>query len=253
MKLVRFSINNKIKYGILNGNSIQAIYGSPFRYIRTIDEHYELQQVKILAPVIPSKIVALGLNYRSHAEEFNTNTPQVPLIFIKPSTAVIGHGDNIVYPPSSKQVDYEAELGVIIGKLAAKVPRDTALSYVFGYTCFNDVTARDQQSSDKQWTCSKSYDTFAPIGPHIETELDPRDVLVESYLNGQLKQSASTRNLVFPVPELIEFISNVMTLLPGDIIATGTPGGIGPMQPGDIIEIKIAHIGTLKNRVIRET
>jgi len=250
MKIIRFSINDKTKYGILNGGSIQAIDGKPFRHIKTIDEYYDLKQVKLLAPVLPSKIVALGLNYKSHAKEFNTDTPKVPLIFLKPSTSVIGPDDTIIYPPSSKQVDYEAELGVVIGKRTAKVSRETALNYVLGYTCLNDVTARDQQSADKQWTRAKSYDTFAPIGPHIEIELDPGNVQVESYLNGRLKQSSSTSNLVFSVPELIEFISHIMTLLPGDIIATGTPGGIGPMQPGDTIEIKITGIGTLTNSVI---
>lgn len=251
MKLIRFSVNGKTKYGILNGDAIQALYGTPFGRIKAIDEFYDLKQVKLLAPVLPSKIVALGLNYRSHAQEFNTITPEVPLIFIKPSTSVIGPGDNIIYPTSSKQVDYEAELGVVIGKRTVKVSREDALSCVLGYTCLNDVTARDQQSADKQWTRAKGYDTFAPIGPHIETELDPGDVQVESYLNGQVKQRAGTRDLVFPVPVLIEFISKIMTLLPGDIIATGTPGGIGPMQPGDTIEIRISGIGTLKNSVVR--
>ena len=249
MKIVRFRFENKTKYGILRGNSVQLIAGTPFHSIKPADEYYPVEQVQLLAPVLPSKIVALGLNYKSHAKEFKTETPQTPLIFIKPTTSVIGPGDTIIYPPSSKQVDYEAELAVVIGKKTEKVSRETSLNYVLGYTCLNDVTARDQQSVDKQWTRAKSYDTFAPLGPHIETELDPGNVSVESYLNGELKQSGCTRDLVFAVPELISFISHVMTLMPGDVIATGTSGGIGPMFPGDKIEIKISGIGTLTNRV----
>jgi 2-keto-4-pentenoate hydratase/2-oxohepta-3-ene-1,7-dioic acid hydratase in catechol pathway len=250
MKILRFSYQDKIKYGILDGDTIRALAGKPFRGIKKTAEYYPSRQARLLAPVLPSKIVALGLNYLGHAKEFNQKIPEVPLIFLKPSTAVIGPGDDIVYPSLSKQVDYEAELGVVIGKTAYRVPQEKSLDYVFGYTCVNDVTARDQQSRDGQWTRAKGYNTFAPLGPHIETGLDPSDVLVESYLNGQRKQHASTVDLAFKVPELISFISNIMTLLPGDVIATGTPDGVGPMQVGDTIEIKITGIGTLTNRVV---
>jgi len=252
MKIVRFSINDKIKFGILEGDTVQAIAGSPFRQIRPDADHYKLNNIKILSPVLPSKIVALGLNYLSHAQEFKSDIPSVPLIFIKPSTSVIGPGDNIIYPSSSKQVDYEAELAVVIGKIARRVSQEDSLNYVLGYTCLNDVTARDQQKDDKQWTRAKSYDTFAPVGPHIETEMDAAEVQVESYLNGNLKQSGNTRDLAHGIPELISFISHIMTLLPGDIIATGTPGGIGPMLPGDTIEIKVSGIGTLTNLVLAQ-
>ena len=253
MKIVRFAIDAKVKYGILNAESIQAIEGKPYRYLKPSDCYYQLSEVKLLSPCTPSKIVALGLNYRSHAEEVSSRLPSVPLIFIKPSTAVIGPEDNIVYPSTSQRVDYEGELGVVIKKPAWKVSVEDALDYVLGYTCFNDVTARDLQYEDKQWTRAKSFDTFAAVGPCIETGLDPKNAVVQTYLNGQLRQQANTSDLIYTVPELIGFISDVMTLLPGDVIATGTPGGIGPMYPGDTIEIKIEPIGTLRNYVVKDS
>lgn len=251
MKIVRFQTGSETGYGLLVGREIQAIEGEPFDSIILIEKKYRLDEVKLLAPCLPSKIVALGLNYRSHAEETRNPVPESPLIFIKPTTAVIGPEDSIVYPPSSTRVDYECELAVVIGKTARMVTADVALNYVLGYTCLNDVTARDHQRDDVQWTRGKSHDTFAPMGPCIETELDPGNVTVETYLNGELKQRGNTRDLIFPVPELINFISNVMTLLPGDVIATGTPSGISPMQPGDTVEVKIDPIGTLRNSVIK--
>jgi 2-keto-4-pentenoate hydratase/2-oxohepta-3-ene-1,7-dioic acid hydratase in catechol pathway len=251
MKIVRFTADSRVKYGILNDESIQAIVGSPFRRIKSSDHRYRLSEVKLLSPCVPSKIVALGLNYRSHAEETRNPIPKNPLIFIKPPTAVIGPEDNIVYPPSSTRVDYECELGVVIKRPAKRVSEEDALNYVLGYTCFNDVTARDHQRDDVQWTRGKSFDTFAPVGPCIETELNPGNVTIETYLNGELKQRGNTRDLIFSVPVLISFISQVMTLLPGDIIATGTPSGISPMHPGDTVEIKIEPIGTLRNYVIK--
>jgi 2-keto-4-pentenoate hydratase/2-oxohepta-3-ene-1,7-dioic acid hydratase in catechol pathway len=251
MKLVRFAIDNKVRYGILEGESIQAIEDKPFRYIKPCDEYYQLSEVKLLSPCTPSKIVALGLNYHSHAEEVNARIPNAPLIFIKPSTAVIGTEENIIYPSSSHQVDYEGELAVVIKKSVWLVSEEEALDYVLGYTCFNDVTARDLQYHDKQWTRAKSFDTFAAVGPCIETELDPGNIDLETYLSGKLKQKANTSDLIYSVPQLIEFISHVMTLVPGDIIATGTPSGIGPMYPGDTIEIKIEGIGTLRNYVVK--
>jgi len=251
MKIVRFTTDNKTRYGILDVASIQGIEGKPFRSIKPTGQYYRLSEVKLLSPCLPSKIVALGLNYRAHAEESNHEAPKAPLIFLKPSTAVIGPEDNIIYPPSSHRVDYEGELGVVIKKPAWRVSKEDALDYVLGYTCFNDVSARDLQAFDGQWTRAKGFDTFAPIGPCIETKLDPGNAILETYLNGKLKQHTSTSDLIYPVPELISFISNVMTLLPGDVIATGTPSGIGPMQPGDTVEIKIAPIGTLRNHVIK--
>ena len=251
MKIVRFAIGNKVSYGILESESIQGIEGKPYQQLKPSGQNYQLKEVKLLAPCMPSKIAALGLNYHRHAKELNMPLPKTPLLFLKPSTSVIGPEENIIYPSSLSRVDYECELGVVMKKPARQVSVEDALDYVLGYTCFNDVTARDLQNQDGQWTRAKGFDTFAPIGPCIETELDPGNVVVESYLNGERKQHSNTNDLIYPVPELISFISNIMTLLPGDIIATGTPGGIGPMQPGDTIEIKIEPIGTLRNYVVK--
>ena len=252
MKIVRFAAEGKVKYGIHRGQSVQPIEGMPYRSIKPTGSPYRLNQVRLLAPCLPSKIMAMGLNYRHHAEEVHLPLPEVPLFFLKPPTAVIGPEENIVHPPSSTRVDYEAELAVVIKKRAWQVSEAEALDYVLGYTCLNDVSARDAQAQDGQWTRAKGFDTFSPIGPWIETELDPDNVTVESYLNGELKQRGNTNDLLFPVREEISFISHVMTLLPGDVIATGTPAGIGRMKPGDVIEIKISGIGTLKNYVVKD-
>jgi len=251
MKIVRFAAQRKTRYGVLTGDRIRALTAPPFRSMETTAESYALGDVRLLAPCVPTKIVALGVNYRSHAEEMKSNLPKNPLIFIKPPTAVIGPEDKITYPPSSKQVDYEGELGVVIGKKAKNVAESRAADFILGYTCLNDVTARDLQRSDGQWTRGKGFDTFAPMGPCIETDLDPTDVPIEVYLNGKLVQQGNTRDLIFGVAKLVSFISEVMTLLPGDVIATGTPAGVGPMQPGDTVELKIAPIGTLRNYVVR--
>ncbi len=249
MKIVRFAIDKKVRYGILDGESIQGIEDKPYRHLKPTDSYYQLSEVKLLSSCLPSKIVALGLNYRKHAEEVKAPLPNAPLIFLKPSTAVIGPEENITYPSASHRVDYEGELGVVIKKPVWRVSIEDAMDYVLGYTCFNDVTARDLQNSDMQWTRAKGFDTFAAVGPCIETELDPGNVVLETYLNGELKQHTNTNDLIYSIPELINFISHVMTLLPGDIIATGTPTGIGPMYPGDTVEIKIEKIGTLRNYV----
>lgn len=249
MKIIRFSVGKKTSYGVLNNKTIKVIKGSPFKNIQYSGVTYKLNDVRLLAPCLPSKIVCLGLNYHSHAKELKSQVPQNPLLFLKPPTAVMGSEDYIVYPEMSHQVDYEGELGVVMKKKASHVSPQEALDYVLGYTCFNDVTARDLQNLDGQWTRCKGFDTFAPFGPCIETELDPANAPIETYLNGELRQKGDTSDLIFPVNEIISFVSQVMTLLPGDIIATGTPGGIGPMHPGDTIEIKIAPIGILKNYV----
>ncbi len=251
MKIVRFASGKKAEYGILVGDVIDGIEGTPYRQPRYSTHHYNVGEVKLLSPCTPSKIIALGLNYHSHAEEVNLPVPSEPLIFLKPSTSVIGSEDNIIYPDSSQQVDYEGELGIVIKSRAYRVPAKKSLDYVLGYTCFNDTSARDLQRLDKQWTRGKGFNTFAAAGPCIETELDPGKVVLETYLNGELKQQGNTNDLIYSVPELINFISNVMTLLPGDIIATGTPSGIGPMYPGDMVEITIKPIGTLRNYVIK--
>jgi 2-keto-4-pentenoate hydratase/2-oxohepta-3-ene-1,7-dioic acid hydratase in catechol pathway len=250
MKIVRFSIGKKISYGVLNNDLISVIQGNPFRGIRYSGVSVRLSDVRLLAPCLPSKIVCLGVNYRSHAGEVNTQVPEAPLLFLKPPTAVIGPEDKIIYPAMSQRVDYECELGVVMKKKASHISPESALDYVLGYTCFNDVTARDLQTRDGQWTRAKGFDTFAAFGPWIETELNPSNVPLETYLNGELKQSGNTGDLIFSVWDVVSFISHVMTLLPGDVIATGTPGGIGPMQPGDRVEVRIAPIGTLRNYVV---
>jgi len=197
----------------------------------------------------PSKIVCVGLNYKDHAAEQNKPLPKEPMIFIKPSTAVIRHGEPIRIPPGVGRVDHEAELGVVIGKRACRVPKERAFEYVLGVTCVNDVTARELQAKDVQYTRAKGFDTFAPIGPVILTGYDGRPLKVEGIVNGQVRQSSSTRELIFTVDHLIWFISSVMTLLPGDIIATGTPAGIGPLKAGDTVTIRVEDVGELTNPV----
>ena len=250
MKIVRYSIGRKTAYGILDDDIIHGLTGTPYRHLIKTGHSQKISDVKLLAPCTPSKIVALGVNYRSHGEEMSHRIPTEPLIFIKPSTSVIGPEASIKYTPSSQRVDYEGELGAVIGKRTRPVSTQEAREFIFGYTCVNDVTARDIQALDKQWTRSKGFDTFCPIGPCIETELDPRNLTLETRLNGKRKQHTSTADLVFPVYELVSFISHVMTLLPGDVIATGTTSGIGPMQPGDMVEVEIEKIGTLRNYVV---
>jgi 2-keto-4-pentenoate hydratase/2-oxohepta-3-ene-1,7-dioic acid hydratase in catechol pathway len=253
MKIVRFDQEGRSGYGVLDGEKILPIWENPFAGITETGETLVLSDVTLLAPCEPSKIVALGLNYRDHAAEFGHQVPEEPLIFLKPSTAVIGPEASIIYPKMSRRVDYEAELAVVIGKTAHRVREDDALKYVLGYTCLNDVTARDLQKKDGLFTRAKGFDTFAAMGPWIETAIgDPDNVMVEAYLNGEPRQHASTSNMVFGVRRLIAFISEVMTLLPGDVISTGTPSGIGPMRPGDVVEVRVEGIGTLRNRVLAE-
>ena len=257
VRIVRFFINGLAKYGILEAETIRGLRGDPFEHshgevgmIPSDGTIYSLGDVKLLAPCTPSKIVCLGLNYRSHAEETNLPLPSNPLIFLKPSTAVIGPEEMIVLPRGWKRVDYEGELGVVIGRKAKDVPQEAAKGFIQGYTCVNDVSDRYAQRDDGQWTRAKGYDTFAPVGPWIETEIEPDDLQLETYLNSEVRQSVRTSDLIFGIAELISFISTVMTLLPGDVIATGTPSGIGRMNPGDVVEVNIQGIGVLRNYVI---
>lgn len=246
MKFLRFEAEEKILAGRLEGDRIFPLTNETF------PRDFKLSDVRLLPPCVPSKVVAVGLNYRDHAEELNLQLPQEPLLFIKPATSVISHGDTIILPSQSSRVDFEAELAVVVGKAAKHVSRENAGEYIIGYTCLNDVTARDLQNRDGQWTRSKSFDTFCPIGPWIETEIDPEDLSIELYLNGETKQKSRTSNLIFSPAVLVEFISSVMTLLPGDVIATGTTSGIGPMKAGDIVEVRIEGIGSLTNPVESE-
>jgi 2-keto-4-pentenoate hydratase/2-oxohepta-3-ene-1,7-dioic acid hydratase in catechol pathway len=211
---------------------------------------FPIGEVRILAPVLPSKIVAVGRNYKDHAAEMGNPLPVEPLLFLKPSTAVVGPRAAIVYPPASSRVDYEGELAVVIRRTARNLADDADVSaHILGYTCLNDVTARDLQEKDKQFTRAKSFDTFAPMGPCIAAGLDPAALDIKTFLNGRLCQSSNTRHLIFPVPFLVRFISRIMTLLPGDVITTGTPAGVGPMRPGDRVDVQIEGIGTLSNEV----
>lgn len=249
MRIVRALWQERPVYGVLEEERVKLLASFPEEGLNFTGEEVSFSQVKLLAPSLPSKIVALGLNYRDHARELGLPLPEEPLIFLKPPSAVIGPGEEIILPPESKRVDYEAELAIVIKRRARRVSPEEAFDYILGYTCFNDVTARDLQQKDGQWTRAKSFDTFAPFGPWIETGLDPSDLRVRSYLNGSLRQDSSTAELIFPVPEIVSFVSRVMTLEPGDLIATGTPPGIGPLAPGDAIEIEIEGVGRLKNYV----
>lgn len=247
MKLVRFLRDGKEGYGIREDDRIQPVDGLFSR--NKTGKRFKAEDATLLAPCMPQKIICCGLNYRDHAAEMKLPIPREPIIFMKPPTAVLAPGGVIRYPRITRRVEYEAELGIVIGKAARDVAPEEAAGHILGYTCFNDVTARDLQKKDGQWTRAKSFDTFAPFGPCIETELDPADLLVEAYLNGKKKQSSSTANMKFTANVIVSFISNVMTLLPGDVIATGTPPGIGPMKVGDTIEVRITGIGSLVNTV----
>ena len=250
MKILHYRKDQKEMYGVLKDKKVYPIQGNIFTQFSVLeDQDRELIGIKILPPVYPSKIVAIGINYRDHAEEFGKQIPEEPILFMKPSTSVIGHEDAILLPPSSNRIDYEAEIAMIVKKEAYRVSENDAPEYILGYTCLNDVTARDIQSRDGQWTRSKSFNTFCPIGPHIETDIDPNNVNIRSRLNGVIKQSSNTNNFIFPIFTLFSFISHIMTLLPGDIITTGTPSGVGPMKKGDIIEIEVEGIGVLINTV----
>ncbi|MBM4326555.1 MAG: hypothetical protein FJ118_05250 [Deltaproteobacteria bacterium] len=243
MKAVRFQVNGSVVQGKLDGNLVIPLAESSGA------QEYALEAGRLLAPVQPTKVVAIGLNYRDHAEEVGLPLPEEPILFIKPSTSVIGPLDPILLPRMSARVDYEAELAVVIGRTARNVPKDRAAEYISGYTCLNDVTARDLQQKDGQWTRAKSFDTFCPIGPWIETEVDPSDLAIELLLNGEPKQRSRTSNLIFNPFQLVAFVSDVMTLFPGDVIATGTPSGIGRLAPGDQVEVRIEGIGSLINVV----
>jgi 2-keto-4-pentenoate hydratase/2-oxohepta-3-ene-1,7-dioic acid hydratase in catechol pathway len=251
MKFLRFkSKDARDCYGLLQDSTVYEIEGDILQEYKITKNKHRLDEIRFLPPCSPTKIVAVGLNYRDHALEMKKPIPEEPLLFMKPSTATAGHEDKIVYPKHmSSRIDYEGELALVIGKTAKWVEENEAFDYVFGYSCINDITARDLQMKDVQYTRAKGFDTFAPIGPVIETELDPADLEISTFLNGKRKQHSRTSELIFNIPKLIVFISRVMTLLPGDVIATGTPSGIGPMGQGDMVEVKVQGIGILRNYV----
>jgi 2-keto-4-pentenoate hydratase/2-oxohepta-3-ene-1,7-dioic acid hydratase in catechol pathway len=237
-------------YGAFEGDQVREISGSPWSAWSHGSRTWPAADVRLLAPVDPGKIVCVGRNYAAHAAELGNEVPKEPLIFLKPPSAVIGPGETIVLTPQSQRVEHEGELALIVGRRCSHLrDSDDALSYLLGYSCLNDVTARDLQKSDVQFTRAKGFDTFCPVGPHIETQLDPTGVLVETRVNGALRQSGSTSLMAYPVAFLVRWISRVMTLLPGDLIATGTPAGVGPLVAGDTVEISVSGVGVLRNPV----
>jgi 2-keto-4-pentenoate hydratase/2-oxohepta-3-ene-1,7-dioic acid hydratase in catechol pathway len=251
MQIVRFSVGRRILHGLMVAKSVIGLESPFFQRDGLVmsGERWPLDKVKLLAPCQPTKVVAVGLNYKPHAEELKMALPHHPLIFLKPPSAVIGPGEPIIIPPGATRVDYEGELAIVIGKTARHVTAKQAPAFIFGYTCFNDVTERDQQKEDGQWTRAKGYDTFAPLGPGIETDLYPLKLELTTKVNGEVKQSGNTSDCLFDAYQLVSFISGVMTLNPGDVIATGTPSGIGPLKAGDTVEVEIEGIGKLVNKV----
>ena len=249
MKYVRLmNSENKIRYGVIEGEKVRLLDGTFLDpNSKPTDSWLPLDEVTLLAPVDPSKVICVGLNYALHIKEMNHSLPEDPVIFMKAPTCVIGPEAEIIYPKISQRVDYEAELAVIIGSTIKDVTEEEAAKAIFGYTCANDVTARDLQKKDGQWTRGKSFDSFCPIGPWVVTDIDPSQLDIQLLLNGKVKQSSNTQYFISSVPKLVSFISQVMTLIPGDVVLTGTPEGVGPMQSGDEVIVKIQAIGELHN------
>ena len=268
MRIARFTTGEDPFYGVVTGELdefdqpsedavVVTLAGDPMYVgVKATQEEHRLSDVRLLAPVLPrSKVVGIGRNYAAHAAELGNEVPDEPLFFLKPNTSVIGPGDAILYPPQTEELHFEGELAVVIGRICRDVPAAQATDVIFGYTIGNDVTARDLQRSDVQFTRAKGFDSFCPLGPWIETDLDPQHfadgVAVRTHLNGDLVQDGNTRDLVFDIPTLVAHVSSVMTLLPGDVILTGTPEGVGPMEVGDEVEVSVAGLGTLTNKVAK--
>lgn len=249
MRLARFLHEGRQDFGVIEDGMLHVAEGDFFGIFSQTGQRLDLDAAQLLPPAAPSKIVAVGLNYKAHSEEFGEDVPEEPKLFLKPPSAIVAHGEHIVCPKQAKRVDYEAELALVIGKKCAAVSEQTAEEYILGYTCFNDVTARDLQARDGQWTRAKGFDTFAPVGPWIETDVNPDSLEIRLLLNGKVKQRSNTSQFIFPVRRLVSFISHVMTLLPGDIITTGTPSGVGPMHAGDTVTVSIEGVGELTNYV----
>jgi 2-keto-4-pentenoate hydratase/2-oxohepta-3-ene-1,7-dioic acid hydratase in catechol pathway len=252
MRLVRFRHGDRIATGAAQPGSdvIQVLAGTFFEDPLPTGDEIPIEDVMLLAPVLPSKLVCVGKNYAAHAAEFGMDVPEEPLLFLKPSTAVIGPGDAIRLLPISRRIDYEGELAVVIGRLARNVRAEDASRFILGFTCANDVTLRDLQKTDDQWARAKGFDGSAPLGPWIETAVDPTDAVVETRLNGEVVQHASTSDMVFGVAQLIEYVTSFMTLLPGDALLTGTPEGVGRLDAGDVVEVEVEGVGTLRNEVV---
>jgi 2-keto-4-pentenoate hydratase/2-oxohepta-3-ene-1,7-dioic acid hydratase in catechol pathway len=253
MRFIRYLTRSEpARYGWLHDDLVGPLDGTPLGEYRRYEAELPLDSVSLLAPIVPGKIICIGRNYVEHAKEHNAEVPEVPLIFLKPTTSIIGPGQPIQLPPQSQQVEHEAELVVVIGKLGRWIAPSEAFHHVLGYTIGNDVTARDLQRRDGQWTRAKGFDTFCPLGPYIETEIDPTDLMITCHVNGEMRQMASTRDMVFRIDQLIAFISSVMTLEPGDVIMTGTPAGVSPLRPGDVVQAAIDQLGVLRNPVSAE-
>lgn len=252
MRLLRFRAGERIATGAIQpgDDTIRVLAGTFFEDPVPTGEELALDEVGLLAPVLPSKLVCVGKNYAAHAAEFDSQVPEEPLLFLKPSTAVIGPGDAIRLLPINRRTDYEGELAVVIGRLARGVRAEDAYRYILGYTCANDVTLRDLQHANDQWTRAKGFDGSCPLGPWIETEVDPNDVGVQTRLNGEVVQQGSTADMVFGVATLLEYITTFMTLLPGDVVLTGTPEGVGRLAPGDVVEVEVEGVGPLTNEVV---
>jgi 2-keto-4-pentenoate hydratase/2-oxohepta-3-ene-1,7-dioic acid hydratase in catechol pathway len=251
VRLLRFRYGDRIATGAVETGSdvVRVLAGTFFEEPLPTGEELPIDDVRLLAPVLPSKLVCVGKNYAAHAAEFGMEVPEEPLLFLKPSTAVIGPNEPIKLLPISKRIDYEGELAVVIGRIARDVRAEDAYRYILGYTCANDVTLRDLQRTDDQWARAKGFDGSCPLGPWIETDVDPTDVAVETRLNGDVRQNARSTDMVFGVATLLEYITSFMTLLPGDAILTGTPEGVGRLASGDVVEVEVEGVGTLRNEV----
>lgn len=249
MRVVRIFHDEDVRYGLADESTVTLISDEPFAAWEA-EGIVPLPHAQLLAPAVPTKVVCAGINYRAHAEEMGHTLPMEPVIFLKPPTAVIGHGAEVHIPVGFDRVDYEGELAVVLGRRTRCVSSADAPAHVLGFTCANDVTNRVLQKRDGQWTRAKGFDTFCPLGPWVETDVDPRDLLIETYVNGEQRQHARTSDMIFDPYELVSFVSHVMTLLPGDVVLTGTPSGIGPVTSGDTVEVRIEGIGSLINHVV---
>ena len=251
MKIVRVRLpGDEIAYGVVEAEGIRVHRGTPFVAWEPTEAVVPFDDTHLLAPVFPTKVVCVGRNYAGHAAERGAEVPDEPVIFLKPATAVIGPGAAIVIPSEAREVHHEAELAIVVGRVARRVAAEDASEYILGYTAANDVSARDLQKKDGQWTRAKGFDTFCPLGPAVETEVDPLGLRISCSVNGELRQEASTEDMVFGVAEVFAFVTRVMTLLPGDVVLTGTPAGVGPIRPGDRVEVAIERIGSLLNPVV---
>ncbi|MCW2599917.1 MAG: Ureidoglycolate lyase [Frankiales bacterium] len=257
MRIARFAVNGEVSFGVVEGPGadpadlvVATVAGHPFAPLVLTGERHPLTSVRLLAPVLPSKVVGIGKNYADHIAEMGGGAPVDPVVFLKPSTSVIGPGDPIVLPLNSNHVDHEAELAIVIGRLCRDVSREQAHEVILGYTCGNDVTARDHQKHDGQWARGKGHDTFCPLGPWVETELDVSDVAVQGAVDGEVRQDGRTSQLIHDIPAIIEWVTACMTLLPGDVILTGTPAGVGPLAPGNAVTVLVEGIGPLTNPVV---